>query len=93
MDKRKLLFAIIKEINKGNRAFTHEDFGVDKQLFVETVNLAVRENYIINVFYADDEPFYGTAEVTMKGLDYLEENNGWAKAYRTLKELRDWLRL
>lgn len=93
MDRRKILYAIIKEIDKGNRSFTPESLGVDKQLFDDTIRMASREGYIIDVDYAEDQPIYGIAKVTMKGLDYLKENSNWATAYKTLKELRDWIKL
>lgn len=92
MDKQKLLYAIVREIDKGNKSFTHEDLDMEREIFEDTIRLASREGYITGVYYADDRPFYERAKATMKGLEYLKENSGWAKTYRGLKELRDWLK-
>ena len=75
--------------------FNHADFGdhIDEEEFYNIIRLADQENYITNIYYADDIPHYKNVKLTMKGIEFLEENNKWAKAYRGLKELRDWLKV
>ncbi len=75
--------------------FNHADFGdhIDEEEFYNIIRLADQENYITNIYYADDIPHYENVKLTMKGIEFLEENNKWAKAYRGLKELRDWLKV
>ena len=54
---------------------------------------AYREKYIDDVFYADNIVyFYGEATITLIGKEYLANNSKWAKAYKTLKEVRDWVK-
>ena len=94
MQTKKLLFAFLNEINKENVDIKHEDFGdhIGEEEFYNVIILAHQENYITGLYYADDLPHYERANLTMKGIEFLEENNTWAKAYRGLKELRDWLK-
>ena len=35
--------------------------------------------------------FLNNARVTLKGLDYLQDNSALVKTYKGLKEIRDWL--
>ena len=75
--------------------FNHADFGdhISEEEFFNIIRLVDQENYITNIYYADDIPHYKNVKLTMKGIEFLEENNKWAKAYRGLKELRDWLKV
>lgn len=36
--------------------------------------------------------WYSNVTLTMNGITYLEENSGWAKTYKGLKEVRDWIK-
>lgn len=94
MDKKKLRYAILREIDSGNAALTENDFSVTDEDFDEAIRHLDREGYLIGIFYADDRPqlFEGTARVTEKGEGYLEENKAWKKLYTGLKEIRDWLK-
>ncbi|MCB5235888.1 YjcQ family protein [Niallia circulans] len=50
----------------------------------------------IMVQWADDTIYYvgyHSAKITFKGLDFLEENSLFAKTYKGLKEVRDWIKL
>lgn len=95
MNKRKLRYAILKEIDKGNKVLTEDDFKVTADQFDDAVRFINRENYLKGIFYADNRPwlFEGTAYLTESGEDYLEENSSLTKTYRGLKEIRDWLKL
>ncbi|GKV54252.1 hypothetical protein NCCP2222_01990 [Sporosarcina sp. NCCP-2222] len=95
MDKKKLRFAILKEIDTGNKELSEAQFGVDEETFDDAVNFLKSEEYISGVMYADNRPyaFGSTVYLTEKGETYLAENNAWAKAYKGLKEIRDWLKL
>lgn len=93
MNKEKLRYAILKEIEKGNRSFSHADFGVEDAVFHDQIRYLDREGLITGVFYADDIPYSLIGvEITSAGEDYLKQHNAWAKAYRGLKEIRDWLK-
>lgn len=95
MNKKKLRYAILKEIENGNQCLTEENFAVTADQFDDAVRFLNRENYLEGVFYADDRPWLvkGTAYLTEDGENYLEENSSLAKTYRGLKEIRDWLKL
>jgi hypothetical protein len=74
------------------------DYELDLQQFGEIALLIKNEGFAngIVVFYAYDKVYivsFSSAKITMKGIDFLEENNSWAKAYNTIKEGRDWLKL
>jgi aminopeptidase-like protein len=94
MNKDKLRYAILKEIEKGNRSFDFRDFGVDENLFEDQIRFLDNEGLIRGVFYADNKPYsISLVELTLKGEKYLEENSTLAKTYKGLKEIRDWLKL
>lgn len=95
MDKKKLRYAILKEIDTGNKKLSEEDFGVNEETFDDAVNFLKREGYLAGIFYADNRPqfFEGTAYLTEAGENYLSENSALAKTYKGLKEIRDWLKL
>ncbi|AIF42146.1 YjcQ family protein [Virgibacillus sp. SK37] len=95
MNKNKLRYAILKEIDSDNKALTEEDFAVTADQFDDAIRFLSRENYLMGVFYADDRPwlFEGTAYLTEDGENYLKENSSFTKTYRGLKEIRDWLKL
>lgn len=95
MNRKKLRYAILKEIDSGNKVITEKDFSVTEEEFDEAVRYLDRESYLEGFIYADNRPrlFDGTAFVTEKGEIYLEENSALAKTYKGLKEIRDWLRL
>ena len=98
MNKKKLRYAILKEIEKGNKSLTEDDFNapeVTSAVFIEAIRHLNREGYIKGLAYGDDRPvlFEGTTYLTEKGETYLQENSFLAKGYKGLKEIRDWLKL
>lgn len=94
MDKKKLRYAILKEVDKDNKKLKESDFSVSEEDFDEATRFLTREEYLGGIFYADNRPQYfeGAAYLTAKGEEYLEENSGWGKTYRGLKEIRDWIK-
>lgn len=93
MNKKKLRYAIAKEIDNGNNELSEGDFGVTESEFDEAVNFLSREGYLSGFDYGDNRPllFEGTAYLTEKGETYLSENSGLAKTYKGLKEIKSWL--
>lgn len=94
MDKQKLRYAILKEIDKGEVTVSERHFDISEDDFDNTVRYLTREGYLKGIIYADDRPqFLGdNAFLTAKGENYLEENSNWGRTYRGLKELRDWIK-
>ncbi|MBY6900204.1 YjcQ family protein [Clostridium botulinum] len=91
MDKHKLRYAILKEIDKHNTSLTEVEFGVAEEEFDSAVRFLDREGYLIGIYYADDRPWINKLgpELTEKGEKYLKENSALAKTYKGLKEIRD----
>ena len=95
MNKHKLRYAILKEIDQKNIPLTEAEFGVTEEEFDSAVRFLDCEGYLIGIYYADDRPWIEKigSELTEKGEKYLEENNALAKTYKGLKEIREWLPL
>lgn len=95
MNKEKLRFAVAKEIDRGNKTISENDFGVTEEQFDAAVGFLSREDYLKGFSYGDDRPIFidGAAYLTEDGENYLKENSGWSKTYNSLKEVRDWLKL
>lgn len=94
MDKKKLRYAILKEIDKGNTPLTEFDFEVEEREFNEAVWFLMREGYLIGVYNADNKPHIDKIgpRLTEKGETLLEENSTWSKLYKGLKEIKDWIK-
>lgn len=93
MNKKKLRYAILKEIDKGNTTLTEKDFNVEEEVFDEAAWFLQREGYLIGVEIDDDRAWIeGCVKLTEKGENYLEENSMLAKGYKGLKEIRDWIK-
>ncbi|WP_176482038.1 YjcQ family protein [Paucisalibacillus globulus] len=96
MNRKKIIYSILKEIDKGNEP-KKEDYELEMEQWGEIASLIKNEGYAtgINVLYADDNVYlviYSSPKLTIKGIDFLEENSGWAKTYKGLKEVRDWIK-
>lgn len=95
MNKKKLRYAILKEIDNGNKGLTEKELQVDADSFDEAVRFLDREGYLKGIRYADDRPWLseGITYLTEKGEDYLSENNILAKTYKGLKEIKSWFEI
>ncbi|MDL0428702.1 YjcQ family protein [Bacillus sp. 4A_MP3] len=98
MDRRKLVYSILKEMDKGIEP-RYTDYDADLQFFGEVVEMMQRKNLIENatvIRAGMGNPVKMTllkhAKITFDGMEYLEQNNVWAKTYNTIKELRDWIK-
>ncbi len=100
MSKRKIIYSILKELEAENSEPRAIDYGISIAEFGDIVEMMENDGLIkgsamsrggrgneARIVYLD------TAKVTIKGLGYLEENSKWAKTYKGLKEIRDWLPL
>jgi len=91
MNKNKLQFAILKEIDEGNLPLNADIFGINDIEFVNNVNSLMAKKLIANV-KIDIIPSLYEAEITIDGENYLKENSTWGKIYNTAKEIRDWIK-
>jgi len=97
VNRKKLIYSILKELQDGIEP-NKSDYELDLQQWGEIALLVKNEGFAngIGVFYADNEVYtvsFNSAKITMKGMNFLEENSAWAKAYKGLKEARDWFKL
>ncbi|MDU1322147.1 MAG: YjcQ family protein [Clostridium botulinum] len=94
MDKQKLRYAILREIDKNNMPLTEVEFGVIKEEFDNAIRFLDCEEYLSGIDYADGRPWINKldSELTEKGEKYLKDNSALAKAYKGLKEIKDWLK-
>lgn len=98
MDERKIIYSILAEINKGKTELKAEDYGIAREEFGNIVEMIQDEGLIKGAAFSRARgkiliTHLKTAKVTMKGISYLEDNNKWAKTYKGLKEIREWLQL
>lgn len=100
MDKTKIRYLILKETEKGElfkgvsqENFQDLDLGFKWDQFTKQVEFLVSEGYLTRPFYASDIIYHYSSRVTEKGEQYIEENKWHKKAYRTLKEARDWIKI
>lgn len=94
MDKQKLRYAILREIDKNNMPLTEKDFAVSEFEFDNAVDFLINEEYLTGILYSDDRPEVNKIgpKLTEKGEKYLKENSVLGKTYKGLKEIRDWIR-
>lgn len=101
MSKRKIIYSILKELEAGKSEPRAIDYGISEAEFGDIVEMMEDDGLIKGSAMSrggrGNEAkivYLNTAKVTIiKGLGYLEENSKWAKTYKGLKEIRDWLPL
>lgn len=98
MNKKKVIYSILTELNKGEIKPRSKDYGLSDEEFIDIIVMLQDEELIKGVTFARAKgkpsiPFLNAAKITMKGLDYLEENGKLGKTYKGLKEIREWLPL
>ncbi|MDB0439345.1 head protein [Clostridioides difficile] len=94
----KIIYSVLRELSEGNRAIDEKIYGIEFIEFIDILGFLQNEGLIRN--FKTTKYINGTqigwwdkAEVTMKGIQYLEENSTLAKNYKKIKEVRDWLPL
>lgn len=93
---KKIIYSILKEILEGDGVPSALDYEISEQQFKEIIMLMANEK-IINpkrvTFFIDGsfEIFKSIDTLTMKGIEFLEDNNAWSKFYRGIKEFKSFL--
>lgn len=97
-DQKKILYSILKEVKEKDNEPTWNDYGITKDEFGHVVEMAINEKLISNAHVSRGGIgnkvqiiWLNNAQITLKGLNYLEENSILAKTYKGLKEARDWV--
>ena len=98
MDKKKIIYSILKELNDGNRELKSSDFEINLETFGEIIEMLTRKELIsgANVVRAGQGNkvqyiLLQNAVVDIDGIEYLEKNSVWAKGYRGIKEIASWI--
>jgi hypothetical protein len=99
MDRKKLIYSILKELEQGNVP-KRIDYGLEQELWGDIADLIHDKDYAKNIIvtrggigHKVQGVQYSSAKITIDGIDYLEANSLLAKAYKGVKELRDWIKL
>lgn len=93
---KKIIYSILKEILEGDSIPTAKDYEITEEQFIEIINLMKNENYLnpkkVSLFITGDLHIQKSIDtVTMKGIEFLEQNSKWAKFYKGIKEFREFL--
>ncbi|GAA5416210.1 hypothetical protein Pryu01_01242 [Paraliobacillus ryukyuensis] len=92
IDRRKLRYSILKELDKGND-ISKELYGLDSETFIFFVNELKEDGYITNVTIDFSGSFVGSPRLTPEGEKYVDEHSKMKTVYGLVKELRDWVKL
>lgn len=93
VNKLKVVVSILKEISDKN-SFSFSDYGIEKEEFIDILEAMQDEGLITGVRVAGAKvriAFYEDAKLTIKGMEYLNQNSALMKTYKGLKEVREWL--
>lgn len=93
---KKIIYSILKEILEGESIPTPSDYEITDEQFLEILNLMKNEKYLNpkRIDFFIDGGYYiqkSIDTVTMKGINFLEDNSKWSKIYKGLKEFREFL--
>ena len=93
---KKIIYSILKEILEGDSIPTAKDYGITEEQFFEIISLMKNENYLnpkkVSFFITGGIYIQKSIDtVTMKGIEFLEQNSKWSKLYKGIKEFRDFL--
>lgn len=95
-NKKAIIYAVLREINEGNKLFQANDFDVSQSVFSDTVKAMIKAGLVDDVICSDD--IYGecnidfsSSYITLEGMNFLEENSKWKKTYNGLKEFKSWI--
>ncbi|WP_312681906.1 YjcQ family protein [Lactococcus taiwanensis] len=92
MDKKKIRYVILETLDeKKDPLIVLKSEEIPEREIIEQGELLESEGYIIGNQHADNTiQMWG--RLTEKGEQFLEDNKIWKRAYKGLKELRDWIK-
>lgn len=103
-DYYKIVFAILRELfcckEEGKRVdirtISADRFDIAPSYLISILSDMLDEGYIRGFEIIETKTGrivdgYGNTEITMKGIEYLQENTIMKKIYKNLKEFRDWI--
>lgn len=95
-NKLKVMLSFMREINDGNIP-SHTDYELEKTEFYDIIDACQDEGLIKGANFSRGKgnriliAFLENTKLTVKGLEYLDEHSAAMKAYKGLKEIREWL--
>lgn len=95
INKLKVMLSFMREINDGNIP-NASDYGLANHEYWDIIDACQNEGLIKGVSFSRGGKgiltcFPQNVKLTVKGMEYLNENSTVMKTYKGLKELRDWL--
>lgn len=97
VNQLKIVVSILRELSDGNPFPKATDYDMDNNAYYAILEAMQDDNLVKNIRFQHDSTgkviaaFPGSATVTIKGMEYLNENSALAKTYKGLKEVREWL--
>lgn len=96
-NKLKVMLSFMREINDGNMP-SAKDYEITNKEFWDIIDACQDEGLIKGASFSrggQGNPilicFTDGIKLTVKGLEYLDEHSAAMKAYKGLKEIREWL--
>lgn len=95
-NRLKVMLSFMRELNDGNIP-TYSDYGLEKSEFYDIIDACQDAGLIKGATFSRGNGneilivFLENTKLTVKGMEYLDEHSTAMKAYKGLKELRDWL--
>lgn len=102
MNNFNVIYKILKKLEESMdtndfdaKQINHETLGITEMRWNRIIQMLIENNLIggVKILSADNNPFYGVrfynAHITLKGLEYLENNSTMAKIHKTLKGIKE----
>ncbi|MDH6367368.1 MULTISPECIES: YjcQ family protein [unclassified Breznakia] len=97
VNRKKLMYAILYELNNMNTNLDASMFEVNDRLFQEVIGMLVNEGFVtgyteVTTSTSQYRSFLATMPtIAYRGVIFLDENSTLAKTYKGLKEIRSFL--
>lgn len=98
VNRKRLIYAILREINANNKELQYnaDEFDVDADIFIEVMEIIDDEEFvkglhIVRTLDSPPELLFQKLRITLKGIEFLENNSEWIKIYKGIKELKSWI--
>lgn len=94
IDKLKVMLSFMRELNDDNIP-TPEDYGITEKEYYSIIEACQDEGLIKGALpahtFSKKEYVIDSIRLTVKGMEYLNQNSAAMKTYKGLKEIREWL--
>lgn len=96
VNQLKVVMSILKEISDGNIPKAN-DYGIEEETFYNILDAMQDDGLVKNIQLPRGAnkkavaAFTENAAITIKGMEYLNDNSALMKTYKGLKEIREWL--